>query len=165
MKSNAFGDGSANFTIYFLKGASGFTSPQWKGYPSVEIDEAPNAIRLSQKHGSHRKLISASGPLHASTGSHLLLGSLEQRINAVASDLESNTSTVVIDGQRFLTITVKTPTARKSLVEVSPDLVNWFSGPHHTTAVTDNASLLKVRDNTPLAAGEKRFIRVRTTGR
>jgi hypothetical protein len=44
-------------------------------------------------------------------------------------------------------------------VEVSPDLVNWFSGSRHTTVLLDNSTLLKVRDNTPIAQGKKRYIR------
>ena len=35
---DVFRDSSADFTVYYFKGASGFTSPTWKGYPSIEID-------------------------------------------------------------------------------------------------------------------------------
>ena len=44
-------------------------------------------------------------------------------------------------------------------VEVSPNLVDWFSGSRHTTIVTDDSTRLVVRDNTPLIPGTKRYIR------
>lgn len=47
-------------------------------------------------------------------------------------------------------------------VEVSPDLVNWSSGPAHTAVVTDDVSGLVVRDLTPLdPANPKRFMRLK----
>jgi hypothetical protein len=33
---------SAAFTTYWLKGKSGFTAPEWQGYPAVMIDETSN---------------------------------------------------------------------------------------------------------------------------
>ncbi len=49
------------------------------------------------------------------------------------------------------------------LIEVSPDLVNWFSGPAHTTVLADTPTLLRVRDNTPVSGAARRFIRLSVT--
>jgi hypothetical protein len=46
-------------------------------------------------------------------------------------------------------------------VEVTGDLSIWNSGPPHTTVLTSNATLLEVRDNTPVEGAGKRFIRLR----
>lgn len=50
-------------------------------------------------------------------------------------------------------------------VEVSSNLVDWFSGGRHTTVVVDNEKILKVRDNTPFTDREKRFMRLRADSR
>ena len=74
-------------------------------------------------------------------------------------------SAEVIDGLKYNTLTFTKPAVPDSLkrtVEVSPNLVDWFSGAKHTTVVTDNESYQKVRDNTPVTPGVKRYIRVRT---
>lgn len=78
------------------------------------------------------------------------------------------TGSVTIDGLRYLTLTVTKPAlpdAVKRSVQVSPNLVDWFSGKNHTTVLDDNERFLKVRDNTPLAPGRKRFIRLKTSSR
>ena len=46
-------------------------------------------------------------------------------------------------------------------VQVSPDLMNWYSGKNHTTTLENSATLLRVRDNTPIRGTEKRFIRLK----
>jgi hypothetical protein len=69
------------------------------------------------------------------------------------------------DGGTYLTLTVmKSPKIAgfTPVVEVSPNLIDWFSGKRHTTILTDDASLLKVRDNTPLTPGTKRYIHLKT---
>jgi hypothetical protein len=47
------------------------------------------------------------------------------------------------------------------LVEVSPDLLDWYSGTSHTTVLIDDATTLKVRDNTPVTPRTKRYIRLK----
>ena len=75
---------------------------------------------------------------------------------------ETRVSKVTVNGQRFLQLTVVKPgPASRFLIEVSPNLVDWFSGDQHTTTVTDDGRILTVRDHTPLRAGENRFIRVK----
>lgn len=76
------------------------------------------------------------------------------------------TGSMVVDGEKFLTLTLTKPSVPDGLkrrVEVSPNLVDWFSGRSHTSVVADNERFLTVRDNTPITPGRKRYIRVRTT--
>jgi hypothetical protein len=75
---------------------------------------------------------------------------------------------VMINGLRYLTLTITKPAVPdgvKRSVQVSPNLVDWFSGKNHTTVLDDNERFLKVRDNTPLVPGRKRFIRLKTAPR
>jgi hypothetical protein len=82
----------------------------------------------------------------------------------LAHEIHQTTGTVrLADGRKHLTLTVKKSpeTALTTpVVEVSPNLIDWFSGRKHTTVITDDAARLKVRDNTPLTPGTKRFIRL-----
>ena len=74
----------------------------------------------------------------------------------------------VIAGRKFLTLTLaKIPgaTAHPRDVEVSSNLVEWSSGHTHTTVLIDNATTLKVRDNTPVTRDAKRYIRLKPTRR
>jgi hypothetical protein len=71
-----------------------------------------------------------------------------------------------IDGLKYLVLTVAKPAIPddiKRVVQVSPNLVDWFSGSDHTTVIADNERFLRVRDNTPLSPGSKRFIRLKTS--
>jgi PKD repeat protein len=74
------------------------------------------------------------------------------------------TSTTVIGGEKFLVLTVAKPAIPDGVsrtVQVSSDLLDWFSGKNHTTVLLDNTDTLKVRDNTPIAPGKKRYIRLK----
>lgn len=98
------------------------------------------------------------------------------RVNLMEYALGSlpNNSTITNDpviatepfsGQSYLTLTITKPagiTGITYLVEVSNSLNGWNSGPTNTTVITDNATTLKVRDNTP-ASGGQRFIRLKVT--
>ena len=73
-------------------------------------------------------------------------------------------SFVIIGGEKYRCITIPKSDGmdvNPYAVEVSPNLVNWYSGPNHTTVIWNNASVLQVRDDTPLKPGSKRFIRLR----
>jgi hypothetical protein len=73
---------------------------------------------------------------------------------------ESMVSTVMHDGRKYLQLTIRrNPRTPKPVVEVSPNLVDWFSGHQHTTILVDDGEMLRVRDNTPTTPGVKRFIR------
>ncbi len=83
-------------------------------------------------------------------------------------DTRQTTSTVrLVDGRKYLTLTVvksEEDFLLRSIVEVSPNLIDWYRGRKHTTVIIDDASFLKVRDNTPLTPETKRYIRLKTTG-
>lgn len=77
-------------------------------------------------------------------------------------------TTEVIAGRKYLALTIAKPPVPDGVspvVQVSSDLMDWFSGDKHTTVVTDNESILKVRDNTPVTRHGKRFIRLKETPR
>ena len=68
----------------------------------------------------------------------------------------------VIDGKKYLTLTIdKTAGVPAGTVQVSSDLVEWLSGKKHTTILVDDATTLKIRDNTPVTGGVKRYIRLK----
>ena len=72
-------------------------------------------------------------------------------------------SVTVIHGEKFLALSVTKPTdgSPVGVIQVSPNLLDWYSGSQHTTVVTDDAITLKVRDNTPITPETKRYIRVK----
>jgi hypothetical protein len=45
-------------------------------------------------------------------------------------------------------------------IEVSSNLVDWFSGRNHTTTLLNTSTTLKIRDNTPVTQERKRYIRL-----
>ncbi|MES2922803.1 MAG: choice-of-anchor D domain-containing protein [Verrucomicrobiota bacterium] len=68
------------------------------------------------------------------------------------------------NGLKYLVLTVdksEIPNLARRNVEVSSNLTKWFSGSKHTTVLLDNNSVLRVRDNTPVKQGEKRYIRLK----
>lgn len=69
----------------------------------------------------------------------------------------------VVNGQKYLTISIsKTGGGDKlGLIEVSPNLLDWYSGSNYTTTLIDDATTLKVRDNTPITPQTKRYIRIK----
>ncbi len=76
----------------------------------------------------------------------------------------SEVSTMRVNGLKYRCITIRKNAAggpKPDAVEVSPDLLDWFSGPRHTTVVENGKEILRVRDNTPIKPGTKRFIRLR----
>ncbi len=67
-------------------------------------------------------------------------------------------------GMNYLAIRIAKPLPegfKASRVEVSSDLVNWYSGWRFTKIVEDNESYLVVRDTTPVGMPGKRYIRVK----
>ncbi len=82
---------------------------------------------------------------------------------SVNSQWKAITSIERIAGLNYLTMTVlksKDSNAHLPTIEVSPNLIDWYSGEDHTTILTNNSSMLKVHDNTPLKEGRKRYIRL-----
>ena len=83
-------------------------------------------------------------------------------IDASASEIARITE-VTIGGRKYLQLTIqKDNPAVSRIVEVSPNLIDWFSGDWHTTVLVDDRTILRVQDNTPKTTVAKRYIRVRT---
>ncbi|MEO5713373.1 MAG: M6 family metalloprotease domain-containing protein [Luteolibacter sp.] len=73
------------------------------------------------------------------------------------------TSLEVVKGQKYLAISVaKLPGGvAAGTVEVSSNLLDWYSGKKHTTVLIDDETTLKVRDNVPYSQDAKRYIRLK----
>lgn len=110
-------------------------------------------IKLSGK-GVLKSSNSAASHATAATGRAAQAGALSL----------PSTSVDVVDGRKFLALTATKPPGISGItatIEVSSNLIDWLSGDQHTTVVIDNAAILKVRDNTPISPGGKRYIRLR----
>ena len=72
-------------------------------------------------------------------------------------------SVEVIGGAKFLALTLTKPIAGGPVgtVQVSPNLLDWYSGSQHTTVILDDATTLKVRDNSPITPDTKSYIRIK----
>lgn len=82
---------------------------------------------------------------------------------ASSSASTATTDVEVVNGHKYLSLTVaKTPGGvAPGTVEVSPNLLDWYSGEKHTTILIDDETTLKVRDNTPVTQDVKRYIRLK----
>lgn len=85
-------------------------------------------------------------------------------IGSFPPDKNSMTTTELIDGVKYNTLTIlksaRSQTTSDS-VEVSANLIDWYSGSSHTTVVTDNERYFKIRDNIPTPKDLERFIRLK----
>jgi hypothetical protein len=107
---------------------------------SAAGDQAPNLVKYAL----------GLSPLAAATPSELPIASLETN-----------------NGAAYLTLTVNRAATAPDVdygVEVSGDLTNWVSGATNTVTVTNTATQLVVRDNTPVPAASERFIRFVVSG-
>jgi len=83
-------------------------------------------------------------------------------LTANSSSISSGTTS--LNGSKYLTLNINRSSLRSDVtyvVEVSSNLVDWFSGTFYTTTMTDTSTLLSVRDNTPMSSASKRFIRLK----
>lgn len=80
-----------------------------------------------------------------------------------AAGISTTTTLEVVDGEKYLALTVPklADGSPAGVVEVSPNLLDWYSGSKHTTVLIDDATTLKVRDNTPYSQQSKRYIRLK----
>jgi hypothetical protein len=73
-------------------------------------------------------------------------------------------SITTVGSNRYLTLEVP-GTARRwdvnYVIEVSANMVTWFSDAGNVTVLPNTGTIIKARDNTPLTPGAKRFIRLR----
>ncbi|MEO5913987.1 MAG: M6 family metalloprotease domain-containing protein [Luteolibacter sp.] len=148
---------STTFTVTF--------SPTGANVRSAGIHVASN----DAKSGPFDISVSGKGSPVAvakSAGSAAAGNIVEAVLGAGASGLSTasapTTGVEVIGGRKYLSLTVaKLPGEAAGVVEVSPNLLDWYSGNKHTTVLIDNAATLKVRDNTPVSPDAKRYIRLK----
>ena len=75
-----------------------------------------------------------------------------------------SSATTSVNGLQYLSLNISRTSLRSDItyvVEVSNDLVSWYSGSSFTTIMSDTSTLLSVRDNTPMSSATKRFIRLK----
>jgi hypothetical protein len=158
LKSSLAPGGSTTFKVTFKPSAKG-TRKAVIHIRSNDSNENPFDIALTGK-----GVTKSAAPSALATAARLPSWSDSGGSDWLAHEIRQTTGTVrLADGRKYLTLTViKSPEdfLIKPTVEVSPNLIDWFSGRKHTTIITDDASLLKLRDNTPLGPGTKRYIRL-----
>ena len=147
------------FTVTFKPTSTGKKTGSIK-IASNDADENPFDISLtgtgvtkatSAAPSSFAAALAASSPVSP-------LADSESDINSVVTVSKSS------DGLKYLVLTVQKPMdwgLTKHTVEVSPNLLDWFSGADYTTTLLNNGKVLKVRDNTPIKDGAKRYIRLK----
>ncbi len=143
-----------NTTVTFKPTSVGSKTAVLK-FVSNDSDEGVINVNLTGKGVS--KSTSSAFALSAASGGLATALAVDYAPSAV-------TVTKAADGSNHLVLTVEKTAGwelSKHTVEVSPNLVNWFSGANYTTTLVDSSTLLKVRDNTPLKGDGKRFIRLK----
>jgi hypothetical protein len=143
------------FKVTFAPQSTGLKEAHLK-ITSNDGDESPFDITLTGTgvSGSGARTSSALVAKSALSDSH---SSSVQSGAALSYAYDSN-------GSKYLVLTVQKSAALGAVtptVEVSSNLMDWYSGAKHTTTTVDSATILKVRDNTPVTAGEPRYIRVK----
>jgi hypothetical protein len=150
---------STSFTVTFTPSATG------KRIAAIHIasnDSNENPFDLTLTGAGLSASALPTDPLAEAGLADLL--DMDSSSNPDTAGLTTETSTDWVDGQKYLVLEVKKPTDGSpftSHVEVSSDLLDWYSGSNHTTVIEDNKNHLKVRDNTPLTSGTKRYIRLK----
>ncbi|MES2475544.1 MAG: choice-of-anchor D domain-containing protein [Verrucomicrobiota bacterium] len=144
---------SAEFTVTFNPTSTGSKSANLR---IVSNDSDERQIDITLK-GKGVKKGSNNAPKKGSN-------SFAAAFAASATSVDQGVVTTVTgdDGLKYQTLTVeKVAGEATGTVQVSANLLDWYSGSRHTTTLVDSASILKVRDNTPVRSGEKRYIRVK----
>lgn len=107
-------------------------------------------------------LVGKGSPPLVTVRSPGLVESVLGAASGVSFTAQPATGIEVIDGVKYRSLTVAKSAggASPGTVEVSSNLLDWFSGRKHTTILIDDATTLKVRDNTPVTPERKRHIRL-----
>lgn len=137
----------AKFSVTFKPTATGKKTATLV-ITSNDADESRISIALSGTGVSRSSAAAASAPFAESPAT----STLKRGVVTMTRDS---------DGLKHLVLTVDKSLTRRRTVEVSSNLTEWFSGPDFTTTLLDNKSVLRVRDDTPLKQGEKRYIRLK----
>ena len=111
-------------------------------------------------------VINVSGTgISASSAAKIALESVVKKSNSLVQD-DGGTVTVrtTADGLSYLVLTVEKSSdwaLSNRRVEVSGNLVDWYSGKKHTKVLVDDDSTLRVQDKTPVSPSKKRYIRLK----
>lgn len=146
------GGASTTFKVTFKAATKGTRRAALK-IISNDADENPFDIALSGA------AIIAAAPPKASLAHH---GPPSAGVDSIGDN--GMTGYDLIDGRKYLTLTVNKSnwgSPRPPVIEVSSNLLDWFSGDDHTEIVSDNNRMLKVRDKTPITPSEKRHIHLK----
>jgi len=156
---------STQVTITFKPKKKGDVSTTLR-IASNDADENPFEIKLTGSGtGAARKARSprpALVLLRPDTGR--VAGKAGNRAGIKTGDEGKVALIASVEGERRLSITLdktRAPAGARPLVEVSPDLLHWFSGSDHTRVLEDSSRIYRVGDRTGTTATAKRFIRVR----
>jgi hypothetical protein len=110
-------------------------------------------------------VINVSGTgISASSAAKIALESVVKKSSALAQDDTKVTVRTTADGISYLVLTVEKSSdwaLSNRRVEVSGNLVDWYSGKKHTKVLVDDDSTLRVQDKTPVSPGNKRYIRLK----
>lgn len=126
---------------------------------SNDADESKFSVKLSGK-GTIKKKKNQPNDFAS-----VVMSSLKPTLlSGVGMNGATVTTTELSEGYKYLVLTVqKSPESGDGdpVVEVSSNLLDWSSGPEHTTTLINSHSTLRVRDNTPVGQAGKRYIRVK----
>jgi M6 family metalloprotease-like protein len=139
--------GTATFTVTFsptaLKGRSAAIR-----IASNDVKSGPFDFKVSGTGTAAVPTITSSSSSSFSISSRSLEGA--------PSVIGFAPTTLVIGGLKYNSLSIPKGTGT---VEVSSNLIDWFSGSDYTTVVSDDGTTLTVRDKTPDTEAAKRYIR------
>ncbi len=148
---------SMKFTISFLPNKRG-TETAKLSIRSNDDDENPFNIKFSGSSGGGGRSAKSSALIAAATPDASFATTTTEQQNTTI------TSMTMENGARYLVLTIDKSAnliQPDALIEVSPNLVDWYSGAKHTTTLVDSPTVLSVRDNIPLSQDHKRYIRLK----
>jgi predicted outer membrane repeat protein len=158
--SNTFTKTNPSVTVLKTGESTSFKVTFKPGKPGMR---AAN-IRISSNDPANPLNISLSGKATAKKKKKSTLAENLLFVPTTASAAGSVSVTASDEGSKYLTLSlnkVENADAVASDVEVSSDLLDWYSGSSYTTTLVDSETLLKVRDDVPVKTGEKRYIRLK----
>jgi len=152
MGSRVFESAKHGFAVYFFNGATGFATPEWNGYPTVEIDEALHpAARWLAGHG-----LRPDTPLDEDANGDGVDLHIAWALNLDPNEnlAGSMPQAVLAPGALSITHYAANP-AVTYIVETSTDLANWTDSGVNLSGPADNRTATVPRD------APRRFLRLR----
>lgn len=143
---------NVKFKVSFKPSSLGLKSAIVK-IKSNDADENPFVINVS-----------GTG-ISASSAARIALESVVKKSSSLVQE-DGGTVTVrtTADGLSYLVLTIEKSSGLalgNRRVEVSGNLVDWYSGKKHTKVLVDDDSTLRVQDKTPVTPTKKRYIRLK----